>query len=68
MPKISHSTLESYITVRQAAKLSGLKYHALLRAVNKQLIPSYLPFNSRRVVLLSEIHAFVESHRQGEVK
>jgi hypothetical protein len=64
----SLSTIESYITVRQAAKLSGLKYHALLRAVNKQLIPSYLPFNSRRVVLLSEIRTFVGQYRQGGVK
>ena len=62
--RISPDT-EHYVTIRQATKLSGLKYHALLRAVNSSLIPSYRPFNSRRLVLLSEILAFVEAHRQG---
>ena len=53
------------MTIPSAAKALNIKYHALLRAVNQGLIPSYQPFNSRRYVLLSEIEAFIKAHRQG---
>lgn len=56
---------EPYFTVRSAAKALALKYHALLRAVNLGLIPSYMPFSTRRVVRLSEVEAFIKAHRTG---
>jgi excisionase family DNA binding protein len=57
--------IESYFTIRSAAKALGLKYHSLLRAVNADTIPSYKPFGKRRLVLLSEVRAFVASCKMG---
>lgn len=62
--RISPDT-EHYVTIRQATKLSGLKYHALLRAVNSGLIPSYRPFNSRRLVILAEVETYIRACRTG---
>lgn len=39
-----------YTTVPILAKQLGIKYHALLRAVNEGLVPSYKPFGDRRLV------------------
>ena len=54
-----------YVTVRSAANALGIKYHALLRAVNAGDVPSYRPFNSRRLVCLDDIQAVIAAHRVG---
>lgn len=54
---------EPFVTIPSAAEALGLKYHALLRAVNAGLIPSYQPFGARTYVLLSEVVAYVKAHQ-----
>lgn len=56
---------EPYVTVRQGAVALGIKYHALLAAVNDGTIPSYRPFNSRRLVRISEIESVIRSYQVG---
>lgn len=58
-------TVTQYVTIRTAAKALGLKYHSILRAVNDGIIPSYRPFNSRRVVKLDEIERVIATFRVG---
>ncbi|MCE7998828.1 MAG: helix-turn-helix domain-containing protein [Rhodobiaceae bacterium] len=52
-----------YASIPNAAKLLGIKEHALRRTVNRGLIPFYTPFGSRRYVQLDEVHAFIQAHR-----
>lgn len=56
---------EPYRTIPWAAKELGIKCHALRNAVNAGLIPSYQPFGSRRLVLVSEIQSYIAAHREG---
>lgn len=56
---------EPFYSVRQAAKDLGLSYSALLRAVNAGRIPSYRPFNSRRLVLIDEVREAVRRHQSN---
>jgi hypothetical protein len=56
---------EKLVTIKVAAADFGLPYWKLLRAVKSGLIPSYKPFNSRRLVLLSEIDSYIRSTRTG---
>ena len=65
MPKQNSDIQEPFVTVPSAAKALGLKYHALLRAVNAGLIPSYRPFGKRIYARLSEVVSFVKAHQQG---
>lgn len=53
-----------YASIPNAAKLLGIKVHALRRAVNKGLIPFYTPFGSRRYVRIDEVLAFIQVHRR----
>lgn len=53
-----------YASIPNAAKLLGIKEHALRRAVNKGLIPFYTPFGSRRYVRPDEVQAFIQVHRR----
>lgn len=55
----------TYQTVRRAAALIGVKYHALLEAVKDGRVPSYKPFNSRQMVCLAEVEAVIRAYRQG---
>ena len=57
-----------FVTVPNLAKQLGVKYHALLRAVNDGLVPSYKPFGDRRLVKPSEVIAFIERTREGGAK
>jgi hypothetical protein len=52
-------------TLREAADAIGAKYWQVQRAVARGDIPSYTPFNSRRLVKLSEVVAFIDASRQG---
>ena len=52
-------------TIKEAAFLLGLKYWQLQRAVKAKKIPSYTPFNARRLVRLSEVNAYIQSTRSG---
>jgi len=54
-----------YATVPILAKRLGIKYHALLRAVNAGLVPSYKPFGDRRLVKPAEVIAYIERTREG---
>jgi len=56
---------EPFQTIPSAAKALGLKYHALLRAVNSGLVPGYRPFGKRTYVLPSEVATFVKAHQDG---
>jgi hypothetical protein len=63
--EFAQPSAEKLLTLRDAAAALGLHYWQLQRAVNRRVIPSYAPFNSRRLVKLSEIVAFIEASRQG---
>ena len=63
--KNTKSTTTEFVTVPILAKQLGIKYHALLRAVNAGLVPSYKPFGDRRLVKPAEVIAFIERTREG---
>jgi excisionase family DNA binding protein len=56
---------EKLHTIAEAADCLGVHRWALRRAIKRGAIPSYTPFNSRRLVRLSEVVAFIETSRQG---
>jgi excisionase family DNA binding protein len=58
-------TKTEFVTVPILAKQLGIKYHALLRAVNAGLVPSYKPFGDRRLVKPSEVVEYIERTREG---
>lgn len=53
--------VEPFVSIVQAAEALGVHKWALRRAVKTGLIPSYQPFNSRKLVKLSEVVAFIEA-------
>ncbi|WP_037470871.1 excisionase family DNA-binding protein [Sinorhizobium fredii] len=59
------SEREKPITIREAANAVGAKYWHIQRLVARGRIPSYTPYNSRRLVRLSEVVAYIDSCRQG---
>ncbi|MDX1001542.1 hypothetical protein GOE20_11520 [Sinorhizobium medicae] len=59
------SAPEKPITIRRAAEEVGAKYWHIQRLVKRGRIPSYTPYNSRRLVKLSEVIAYIDSCRQG---
>jgi excisionase family DNA binding protein len=61
------STLEKLLTFKEAANAIGAKEWQVRRAVKAGRIPVYTPFNSRRLVKLSEVAAYIDSCRQGGV-
>lgn len=60
-----HSGVDPLITIQRAAEQLGVHVWALRRAINSGAIPAYTPFNSRRLVKLSEVVAYIDSCRQG---
>ena len=58
---------EKLLTIREVADALGLHYWQVQRAVRRGDIPCYRPFNSRPLLRLSEVLAFVEASRQGGV-
>lgn len=59
------STPEKLLTFKEAANAIGAKEWQVRRAVKAGRIPAYTPFNSRRLVKLSEVVAYIDSCRQG---
>ena len=55
------------LTLQEAAIAVGARYWQLQRAVKRGDIPSYSPFNSRKLVKLSEVVAYIDATRQGGV-
>jgi hypothetical protein len=62
------SAPEKLITLKKAAETVGAYYWQVQRAVRRGDIPSYTPFNSRKLVKLSEVVAYINSSRQGGSK
>jgi hypothetical protein len=56
---------ERLLTLIQVAELIGCHLWQLQRAVKRGDIPSYTPFNSRKLVKLSEVVAYIDATRQG---
>ncbi len=56
---------EKLLTLKEAADAIGCFYWQLQRAVKRGNIPAYTPFNSRKLVKLSEVVAFIEATREG---
>src|SRR4051794_11786554 len=57
--------LEKLVTLEQGAKQTGLPLWQLQRAVRRGTLPSYTPFNSRRLIYLSELQSLILASRQG---
>ncbi|WP_454748066.1 hypothetical protein [Ciceribacter selenitireducens] len=56
---------EKLLTFKDAAFAIGAKEWQIRRAAKSGAIPTYSPFNSRRLVKLSEVVAYIDSSRQG---
>lgn len=56
---------EKLLTIAEAAKELGVYEWALRRAVKRGSVPHYTPFNSRKLVRLSEVIAAIEASRAG---
>lgn len=65
MHLFSDSGVEPFLTIKQAAGRLNLPYWKLQRAIKSGEIPSYAPFNKRRLVRLSEIVAHIEDTKIG---
>ncbi len=59
---------EKLLTLKEATSALGCHYWQLQRAVKRGDIPTYAPFNSRKLVKLSEVVAFIEASREGGQK
>ena len=59
------SAPEKLINIQTAARALGIHPWALRRAIKAGTIPAYTPFNSRKLVKLSEVVAYIDSCRQG---
>lgn len=58
---------ERLLTLKEAADLVGAKYWHIQRAAKARHFPLYRPYNSRALVKLSEVVAYIDSCRQGGV-
>ena len=66
MPNNSNEVaFEKLLTLSEAAEAMGCHHWQIRRAVNSGRMPSYAPFNSRRLVKLSEVIAFIDACRTG---
>jgi hypothetical protein len=61
-------TPEKFIPLKEAAAKLGIHLWALRRAVNCGAIPTYTPFNKRKLVRLSQVIAYIDSCRQGDTE
>lgn len=59
------TTAERLLTLKEAADAVGAKYWQLQRLARAGHIPLYYPYNSRPLVKLSEVVAYIDSCRQG---
>lgn len=62
------SAPEKLVNIQTAARALGVHPWALRRAVNSGAIPAYTPFNSRKLVKLSEVMAYIDSCRNGSAE
>ncbi len=58
------TTAERLLNLKDAADAIGARYWQVQRAVRRGDIPSYTPFNSRPLVKLSEVVAYIDSCRR----
>lgn len=56
---------EKLLTFQQVAGLIGAKPWQIRRAVNRGLIPHFAPFNSRKLVRLSDVITVIEASKKG---
>ena len=56
---------EQLLKIHDTATALGVPYWQLQRAIRLRIVPSYAPFNGRRLVYLSELKNFVQSSRKG---
>lgn len=56
---------EPLITLKEAADAVSVKDWQIRRAVGRGLIPYFTPFNSRKLVRLSDVLAVIEASRKG---
>lgn len=61
----STQSLDVPITIGQAAEAVGAKYWQVQRLAKAGHIPVYRPYNSRPLVKLSEVMAYIDSCREG---
>jgi len=59
---------ETLISLAKAAEVVGAKYWQIQRLARAGRIPLYYPYNSRPLVKLSEVVAYIDSCRQGGVE
>ncbi len=59
------TTAERLLTLRKAADAVGAKYWHIQRAARAGHFPVYRPYNTRPLVKLSEVVAYIDSCRQG---
>lgn len=59
------SAPEKLISIAEAAESVGAKYWQIQRLAKRGGIPVYTPYNSRPLVKLSEVVAYIDSCRQG---
>lgn len=59
---------ERLLTFHEAAKILNTHYWQIQRAAKRGDIPTYAPFNSRKLVKLSEVLSYIDSCRQGGVE
>jgi excisionase family DNA binding protein len=64
-PPDRSGAVEPLHTITSAAELLGVHAWALRRAVKRGDIPSYTPFNSRKLVRLSEVEAAINASKIG---
>jgi hypothetical protein len=67
-PASGPSAPEKLINIQTAAKALGVHPWALRRAIKAGIIPAYTPFNSRKLVKLSEVVTYIDSCRRGGVE
>lgn len=53
------------LSIKDAADRVGAKYWQLLRAVQSGRVPYFQPFNSRKLVRLSDVLAVIEASKKG---
>lgn len=56
---------EPLLTLKQVADAIGAKEWQLRRAVSRGQIPYFTPFNSRKLVRLSDVLAVIEASKKG---
>lgn len=53
------------LSIKDAADRVGAKYWQLLRAVQRGRVPYFQPYNSRKLVRLSDVLALIEASKRG---